>query len=95
MSTSRKNKESGLFDAEFRLRKLDAMGDPLTKLTKGINWERFRPLLDKGFQNTEPAKGPGGRPPFDRAARSGPRAAAARRSAVYRNLEFPGEAFEI
>ena len=69
MSTSRKNRDPGLFDAEFRLRKLDAIGDPLSRLSKWINWERFRPLLDKGFQNDEPAKDPGGRPPFDHVLR--------------------------
>lgn len=65
MSTGTKSRQAGLFDAEFRLRKLDAIGDPLQKLTSDINWERFRLLLDKGFQKDEPAKGPGGRPPFD------------------------------
>lgn len=61
----KKNKQAGLFDAEFRLRKLDSIGDPLQKLVRGIDWERFRPLLKKGFAMDEPAKGPGGRPPFD------------------------------
>jgi len=65
MSTQKKSKQAGLFDAEFRLRKLDTIGDPLNKLTLGINWERFRPILEKGFKSDEPAKGPGGRPPFD------------------------------
>jgi IS5 family transposase len=58
-------KQSGLFDSEFRMRKVDSIGDPLVKLTKGINWERFRPLLEKGFAKEEEAKGPGGRPPYD------------------------------
>ena len=61
----RAKKERGLFDAEFRLRKLDTIGDPLQKLTVGIDWERFRPLLTKGFESNEPAKGPGGRPAYD------------------------------
>lgn len=65
MSTGKKIRQAGLFDAEFRLRKIDSMGDPLQKLDNGINWERFRPLLDRGFRNDEPAKGPGGRPPYD------------------------------
>jgi hypothetical protein len=69
MSTKPRSKQAGLFDAEFRLRKLDAIGDPLQKLTSGINWERFRPLLDRGFQKDQPAKGPGGRPPFDHVLR--------------------------
>jgi len=58
-------KQSGLFDSEFRLRKLDTIGDPLQKLTSCIDWERFRLLLTHGFEKDEPAKGPGGRPPYD------------------------------
>lgn len=55
----------GLFDAEFRLRKLDSIGDPLKKLDAMIDWRIFRPLLLKGFMNDTSAKGPGGRPPYD------------------------------
>jgi len=58
-------KERGLFDAEFRLRKIDRIGDPLQKLDTLIGWEYFRPIVDKGFAKDAPAKGPGGRPPFD------------------------------
>lgn len=60
-----KNRQPGLFDAEFRLRKLDSIGDPLQKLEKCIDWGRFRPMLEKGFKNDEENKGPGGRPPYD------------------------------
>jgi len=56
---------AGLFDAEFRLRKIDRIGDPLQKLDELIDWEIFRPILNKGFAKDEPPKGPGGRPPFD------------------------------
>jgi IS5 family transposase len=56
---------TGIFDAEFRLRKIDRIGDPLQKLDDLINWEMFRPILTKGFAKDEPPKGPGGRPPFD------------------------------
>jgi transposase, IS5 family len=69
MSRETKSKQPGLFDAEFRLRKLDGIGDPLQKLSRGINWERFRPLLDKGFAKDDPVKGPGGRPPYDNVLR--------------------------
>jgi len=58
-------KEKGLFDAEFRLRKIDSIGDPLIKLQAVIDWEFFRPILNKGFKKAEEAQGPGGRPPFD------------------------------
>jgi IS5 family transposase len=57
------------FDAEFRLRKIDRIGDPLQRLNELIDWEFFRPLLDKGFSKDTPAKGPGGRPPFDNVLR--------------------------
>jgi IS5 family transposase len=56
---------TGLFDAEFRLRKIDTIGDPLQKLEGVIDWELFRGTLKKGFAKDEPPKGPGGRPPFD------------------------------
>ena len=40
------------------------MGDPLTKVQGIIDWESFRPVLDEAF--LKEAKGPGGRPAFDR-----------------------------
>lgn len=58
-------RESSFFDAEFRLRKIDRIGDPLQKLEQVINWEIFRPTLNNSFAQETPAKGPGGRPPFD------------------------------
>ena len=65
MTIRKKSNQPGLFDAEFRLRKIDSIGDPLQKLSRGINWERFRPLVEKGFEREEVAQGPGGRPGFD------------------------------
>jgi len=58
-------KHQGLFDAEFRLRKIDTLGDPLQRLDSILDWEYFRPLLNKGFKNVDAEKGKGGRPPFD------------------------------
>jgi len=58
-------KEVTFFDAEFRLRKIDKIGDPLKELDTFIDWEYFRPTLKKAFANNEPVKGPGGRPPYD------------------------------
>jgi hypothetical protein len=34
--------QTGLFDLEFRLDKIDANGDPLKKLNEMIDWELFR-----------------------------------------------------
>ena len=53
----------GLFDEEYRLEKLTKKKDPLIRLKEEINWQLFRPILDKVFAK-EP-KGQGGRPPFD------------------------------
>jgi len=37
----------GMFDVEFRLEKIDKNGDPLVLLNKVINWEMFRPTLER------------------------------------------------
>lgn len=60
-----KQRYPGLFDSEFRMRKIDKIGDPLKELNEKINWERFRPLLERGFKSFAEEKGPGGRPPYD------------------------------
>jgi IS5 family transposase len=57
------NEQRGFFDEQDRLEKLSRQGDPLEKLNSLIDWEMFRPQLEKCFRK-EP-KGPGGRPPFD------------------------------
>ena len=53
----------GIWDESLRLEKLSQLGDSLERLNKAINWEIFRPTLNKVF--TKEAKGAGGRPPFD------------------------------
>jgi transposase, IS5 family len=40
----------GLFDVENRFWELSAMGDPLEKLDKAINWKYFKPLLNNAFR---------------------------------------------
>lgn len=37
----------GLFDFESRMMKIDKNGDPLSKISSNINWEIFRPELEK------------------------------------------------
>lgn len=56
-------KQRGLFDEDERLQELSAIGDPLEKLSKVINWNIFRPTLTTAM--FKEAKGPGGRPPYD------------------------------
>jgi len=56
-------RQKGFFDENDRLAELSKMGDPLEKLNKFIQWEKFRETLTKAF--SKEAKGPGGRPPFD------------------------------
>jgi len=55
-------KQRGLFDEDERLLELSAIGDPLEKLDKVINWNIFRPTLNTALMKE--AKGPGGRPPY-------------------------------
>lgn len=53
----------GLFDEEKRLEKISALGDSLEKLNRVIEWEKFRPILNKALKKEH--KGVGGRPPYD------------------------------
>jgi IS5 family transposase len=53
----------GFFDAEERVEQLRQMGDPILRLREAIDWELFRPGLEKLV--TVAPKGPGGRPAFD------------------------------
>jgi len=56
-------KQKGFFDENDRLKELSELGDPLEKLNKYIQWEKFRGILKRTFEKE--AKGPGGRPPYD------------------------------
>ena len=56
---------TGLFDEHFLLERLTKLKDPLVKLNSLINWELFRPTLDRALVNTTKDKSKGGRPPFD------------------------------
>ena len=55
--------QTGLLDWHIRFRQLDAGGDPLPKLKKLVNWERFRPELE-AVRDKE-RKSNAGRKPFD------------------------------
>lgn len=70
MNASRRQGENmmqiGFFNEEKRLDKLSELGDSLEKLNAVIDWEMFRPILNRGMAKVKKArKGPGGRPPYD------------------------------
>lgn len=60
-----KQQSRGLFDEEYKLRKLSVNGDPLEKLNKYIRWEIFRKPLEKALRNKEKDESKGGRPAYD------------------------------
>jgi len=60
---TKRNKQKGFFDEENRRAALAKHRDPLKRLDTVMQWELFRPILEKSF--AKEAKGPGGRPPFD------------------------------
>jgi IS5 family transposase len=57
------HKDYGFWDQDFRLSKLSKLGDPLERLSKGIDFEMFRALLETRLSKL--GKAPGGRPPYD------------------------------
>lgn len=41
--------QTGLFDEQFLLRKLDQMGDPLARLDSIVDWQLFMPIIEKAL----------------------------------------------
>jgi hypothetical protein len=54
------NYQFGFFDESNRLRHLSSIGDPLEGISRVVDFEMFRPVLDSAFQRED--KGKGGRP---------------------------------
>ena len=51
----------GLFDFESRMNKIDKNGDPLSKISSTVNWEMFRPEIEKArFKERKDNSGPKG-----------------------------------
>jgi IS5 family transposase len=63
MKRFKRHRDYGFWDQDIRLSKLSQLGDPLEKLTGGVDFELFRLLLEDNLSKA--AKGPGGRPPYD------------------------------
>ncbi len=55
--------QSGFFDLEERLSGLSKKGDDLERLGAVIDFELFRPELERAVPRSDRSKG--GRPPFD------------------------------
>ena len=53
----------GFFDVDERLKRLSDLGDQLEAFTAAVDFEEFRPELEKALAYSDGAKG--GRPPFD------------------------------
>lgn len=60
----RKTSEAGLFDQEFTIESLMAMGNPLPKLKEILDFEQFRPILEPVFVK-ENRRSNAGRPGMD------------------------------
>lgn len=56
-------KQRGMFDVDWRLEKKDGNGDPLLKLNEIIDWELFRPELER--LRLKERKSNAGRKPYD------------------------------
>lgn len=55
--------QPGFFDLDSRHRQLEKLGDPLPKLAELVDWEGFRPLLDRIREKER--KSTAGRKPYD------------------------------
>jgi transposase len=56
-------KQYNFLNEDNRLQRLSETGDPLEKVTKAIDWEIFRDILNKAFYKEE--RGVGGRKAWD------------------------------
>ena len=53
----------GFLDFNIRLHRIDKAGDPLTKLNQAIDWEQFRPILERARR--KPGKSTAGAKGYD------------------------------
>lgn len=55
--------QRGFFDVDERLAALSAAGDPLERLASVVDFELFRPVLERALKRSDGSRG--GRPPYD------------------------------
>ena len=58
MKKFKRHRDFGLFDADIRIEKLIGLGDPLYRLSQGINFEIFRPTLELSLSKLAKGAGP-------------------------------------
>lgn len=63
MKYKKHNRDGGLFDYQERVEELKQRTTALDKLNETVNWELFRPVLEKQMNYSD--RGKGGRPPYD------------------------------
>ncbi|KXV42318.1 hypothetical protein AD941_01240, partial [Gluconobacter albidus] len=56
-------KQAGFFDVEERIARLSVLDDQLEAFSRTVDFEVFRPDLEKALAYSDGSKG--GRPPFD------------------------------
>ncbi len=61
------SRQPGFFDLEERLAALSKSGDSLERLASMVEFEIFRPALNRARRRSDRSKG--GRPPYDRVLR--------------------------
>jgi len=64
MKKFKRHRAPGLFDQDLRLSKPSKLGDPLERLSQGIDFEMFREKLQQALE-PKTRQGNGGRPPYD------------------------------
>ena len=63
MKYKKHNRDGGLFDYQERVEELKQRTTALDKLNETVDWELFRPVLEKRMNYSDQSKG--GRPPYD------------------------------
>ena len=58
MKKFKRHRDFGFFDADIHIEKLISFGDPLHRLSLGINFEIFRPTLELSLSKLAKGAGP-------------------------------------
>jgi len=56
VKTFKRHRDYSFFDQDIRLSKLTKLGDPLEKLSKGVDFEIFRSILETNLSKLQKAR---------------------------------------